>query len=129
MAINTNRPTSPHLQVYRLPLTGIISITHRMTGVMLCAGLILFVYIVSALAGGGMTYDSMQTLMNFWLLKLVAWAFVYALFFHLCHGVRHLIWDTGKSFDANKLNRYALVELAASLLVTLAAFIGGNYGL
>ncbi|MEY3787650.1 MAG: hypothetical protein RLZ75_1857, partial [Pseudomonadota bacterium] len=45
MAKNNNRPISPHLQVYRLPLTGIISITHRMTGVMLSVGLILFVFI------------------------------------------------------------------------------------
>ena len=42
MAINNNRPTSPHLQVYKLPLTGIISITHRMTGVMLSARIDLF---------------------------------------------------------------------------------------
>ena len=52
MTMTNNRPTSPHLQVYRLPLTGIISITHRMTGVMLSVGLIFFVYIVSAVAGG-----------------------------------------------------------------------------
>jgi succinate dehydrogenase / fumarate reductase cytochrome b subunit len=129
MATNTNRPTSPHLQVYRLPLTGIISITHRMTGVMLSAGLILFVYIISALADGGIAYDTMQTLMNHWLLQLIGWGFIYALFFHLCHGVRHLIWDTGSSFEADTLNRYAMIELAVSLVLTLMTFVWGHYGL
>jgi succinate dehydrogenase / fumarate reductase, cytochrome b subunit len=129
MAINTNRPTSPHLQVYKLPLTGIISITHRMTGVMLSAGLLLFVYVISALAGGGDAYDAMQTVMNHWLLKLVCWGFIYALFFHLCHGVRHLIWDAGNSFEADTLNRYAVIELATSLALTLMAFVWGQYGL
>jgi len=129
MAINTNRPTSPHLQVYRLPLTGIISITHRITGIMLSAGLVLFVYIVSALADGGMAYDTMQMVMNHWLIKIIGWAFIYALFFHLCHGVRHLIWDTGSSFDADTLNRYAIMELAASLVLTLMTFVWGYYGL
>lgn len=129
MAINTNRPTSPHLQVYRLPLTGIISITHRMTGVMLSAGLILFVYVVSSLADGGVAYDTMQTFINHWLIKLIGWGFIYALFFHLCHGVRHLIWDAGSSFERDTLNRYALIELAASLVLTLMTFVWGQYGL
>ncbi|MDP1663839.1 MAG: succinate dehydrogenase, cytochrome b556 subunit [Methylobacter sp.] len=129
MAINTNRPTSPHLQVYRLPLTGIISITHRMTGVMLTAGLILFVYVISALAGGADSYAAMQEVMNLWLLKLVCWGFVYALFFHLCHGVRHLIWDAGNSFELETLNRYAMIELVASLTLTLMTFVWGYYGL
>ena len=123
MATNTDRPTSPHLQVYKLPLTGIISITHRMTGVMLSAGLIFFVYIVYAVAGGSNTYTAMQALMSLWLVKLIYWGFIYALFFHLCHGVRHLIWDAGKSFNRDTLNRYALVELGCSLVLTLLTLI------
>jgi len=123
MATNTNRPTSPHLQVYKLPLTGIISITHRMTGVMLSAGLILFVYIVSSVAGGATSYTAMQELMSVWLVKLIYWGFIYALFFHLCHGIRHLIWDAGKSFNRDTLNRYALVELGCSLVLTLLTLL------
>ena len=123
MATKNNRPTSPHLQVYRLPLTGIISITHRMTGMMLSAGLIFFVYIISSVAGGAITYTAMQALMSGWLIKLIYWGFIYALFFHLCHGVRHLIWDAGKSFDSDTLDRYALIELGASLVLTPIALI------
>ncbi len=123
MATNTNRPTSPHLQVYRLPLTGIISITHRITGLLLSAGLIFFVYIISSVAGGATSYAAMQELTSVWLVKLIYWGFIYALFFHLCHGVRHLIWDAGKSFDRDTLNRYAMVELGCSLVLTLITLI------
>ena len=123
MATNTNRPTSPHLQVYKLPLTGIISITHRMTGVLLSAGLIFFVCIVYAVAGGSNTYAAMQDFMSLWPVQLIYWGFIYALFFHLCHGVRHLIWDAGKSFDCDTLNRYALIELGCSLVLTLITLI------
>lgn len=123
MATNTNRPTSPHLQVYRLPLTGIISITHRMTGVMLSAGLIFFVYIASSVAGGATSYAAMQDLMSVWLIRLMYWGFIYALFFHLCHGVRHLIWDAGKSFDNDTLDHYAKIKLGCSLALTLFTFI------
>ena len=123
MATNTNRPTSPHLQVYKLPLTGIISISHRMTGVLLSAGLIFFVYVVYAVAGGLNTYSAMQAVMSSWQVQLIYWGFIYALFFHLCHGVRHLIWDAGKSFDRDTLNRYAIIELGASLVLTLTTLI------
>lgn len=123
MATNTKRPTSPHLQVYKLPLTGIISITHRMTGVLLSAGLIFFVYMISSVAGGATTYAAMQEFMSAWLIRLIYWGFIYALFFHLCHGVRHLIWDAGKSFDRDTLNRYALIELGCSLVLTLFTLI------
>ncbi|MGR9046909.1 MAG: succinate dehydrogenase, cytochrome b556 subunit [Gammaproteobacteria bacterium] len=120
--MNNNRPLSPHLQVYRLPLTGIISILHRMTGVMLSLGLIFFVYIVTAIDAGPDAYLNMQNVMDLWVFKLVYWTFIYALFFHLCHGVRHLIWDMGRGFDKEDLTRYALYELCASLALTLAAF-------
>ena len=117
-----NRPLSPHLQVYKLPLTGIISIAHRITGVLLAVGLIFFVYVVAVIASGNETYIAMQTVMNATICRLIYWAFIYALFFHLCHGVRHLIWDVGASFEKATLTRYALYELFASLLLTLAGF-------
>jgi succinate dehydrogenase / fumarate reductase cytochrome b subunit len=118
-----NRPISPHLQVYKLPITGIFSIIHRMTGVLLSAGLIFFVYILYAVAGGSNTYAAMQALMSLWLVRLIYWGFIYAFFFHLCHGVRHLIWDAGKSFNRDTLNRYAIIELGASLVLTLITLI------
>ncbi|MDO9105295.1 MAG: succinate dehydrogenase, cytochrome b556 subunit [Methylovulum sp.] len=120
MAMNANRPTSPHLQIYKLPLTGIISISHRMTGVLLSAGLLLFVYLMSALASGANAYAAMQAVTGLWVVTLIYWGFVYALFFHLCHGIRHLIWDTGRSFEPETLTRYALIELLASFALTVA---------
>jgi succinate dehydrogenase / fumarate reductase cytochrome b subunit len=123
MATNNNRPISPHLQVYKLPITGIISILHRITGVLLSVGLIFFVYIIYAVAGGSNTYAAMQAFMSLWLMQLIYWGFIYALFFHLCHGVRHLIWDAGKSFDRDTLNRYAIIELSASLVLTLITLL------
>ena len=118
-----NRPLSPHLQVYRLPLTGLVSITHRVAGVLLSVGLALFVYLLYVLAAGESMYLAMQTFMAFWWSKLVYWGVIYALFFHLCHGIRHLIWDVGKTLDRASLNSYAVLELLASVALTLGAFL------
>ena len=123
MAINSNRPVSPHLQVYKLPLTGVISILHRMTGVLLSVGLILVVYVLYAVAGGSNTYAAMQDFMRPVLMQVIYWGFIYALFFHLCHGVRHIIWDAGKSFERDTLNRYAMIELGSSFVLTVITFL------
>ncbi len=121
--MSANRPLSPHLQVYRLPLTGLVSITHRMTGVFLSMGLVLFVCVLFAIASGESAYSAMQAFMAFWLYKLVYWGFIYALFFHLVHGIRHLIWDVGKTFDHATLDKFAVYELIASASLTLMTFI------
>lgn len=120
---NSNRPLSPHLQVYKLPLTGIISITHRMTGVLLSVGLILILSMLYAIAAGAETFAAMQSITDVLLTQAILWAFIYALFFHLCHGVRHLIWDSGSSFENRTLNRYAAFELGASLALTASTFM------
>ena len=122
MAAN-NRPLSPHLQVYRLPLTGLISISHRFTGVFLSLGLFLFLYLLYAIAVGEAGYAAMQAYMALWVFKLVYWGFVYALMFHLCHGVRHLLWDVGSTLERTDLFRYAIFELIASALLTLIVFV------
>ncbi|QSB02814.1 succinate dehydrogenase, cytochrome b556 subunit [Methylomonas sp. EFPC1] len=121
--MSANRPLSPHLQVYRLPLTGLVSITHRMTGVFLSMGLVLFVYVLFAIAAGEGAYGAMQAFMSYWLFKLVYWGFIYALFFHLVHGIRHLIWDFCKTFERMTLDKYAVYELIASASLTLITFM------
>lgn len=123
MTAKHSRPTSPHLQVYKLPLTGLISISHRITGVLLSAGLLLVVCIFYAISQGADTYAAMQGFVNVWLVKLIYWGFIYALFFHLCHGVRHLFWDLGEGFQPDLLDKYAKIELAAAFVLTLATWI------
>jgi succinate dehydrogenase / fumarate reductase cytochrome b subunit len=115
---STNRPLSPHLQVYRLPLTGIISITHRATGVFLTMGTLLLVCWLMSAAAGAESFASIQAFMSsgFGMLILFGWTF--ALFFHLCHGVRHLIWDAGRSFEKETMDQYAMVEIGIAAVLT-----------
>lgn len=123
MANHNGRPTSPHLQVYRLPLTGIISITHRITGVFLSLGLVVVVGLIVSLASGANAYEGLQAILGAWPMRTVYYGFVYGLFFHLCHGIRHLFWDAGLGFDRDSLNRFALIELLSSLVLTLLTLI------
>lgn len=113
-----NRPLSPHLQIYKLPITGLISITHRMTGVFLIIGLIGILWLIAQVKTGMLDYLTMQTWLQTPLIKLILSGFIYALVFHLCHGVRHLLWDFGHSFSRENLTRYAQIELSVSLILT-----------
>lgn len=119
----SSRPLSPHLQVYRLPLTAILSISHRITGVVLVMGLIAIAAFLALAAAGVETY----TMLLGWLSTLPGqmglWLWIYALVFHACHGVRHLIWDTARGLEKHDLLLHNLIELALSVLLTAGAFM------
>ena len=119
-----NRPISPHLQIYKLPLTAIISISHRLTGVFLSVGLIGLVFIIGQITLGEENFNYMQTVLHTISCQILIIGFVYALMFHLCHGLRHLLWDAGQTFSREKLTYYALIELFISASVTLFFAMG-----
>lgn len=119
----TNRPLSPHLQIYKPQLTSILSILHRLTGVLLVVGTLPFVYWLSALAGGPETYGSAQTFFGSPAGQIILLPWVFALFYHLCNGIRHLFWDMGLGFDLGTLYVSGTVVVLAAVLLTLATYI------
>lgn len=117
------RPLSPHLQVYRLPLTAVISVLHRMTGVLLAAGLVLFVICLAQIQAGSSSFQAMQSFIHQPFISLIIWLMMYALFFHLCHGIRHLFWDIGEGYDKILMNYYLILELFGSIALTGLSFL------
>ncbi|NKC13531.1 MAG: succinate dehydrogenase, cytochrome b556 subunit [Gammaproteobacteria bacterium] len=120
---SANRPLSPHLQIYRLPMLAILSITHRVTGVALCAGALLLVYWLAALAGGPQTFATAHSIMTSWLGLLMIIGFSWALYYHLCNGIRHLVWDTGHGLTLESAGVSGWMVLAASVLLTLFTWL------
>ncbi|MFK8067065.1 MAG: succinate dehydrogenase, cytochrome b556 subunit [Gammaproteobacteria bacterium] len=125
-----NRPLSPHLDVYRLPLTAIISICHRITGVGLSVGTVLLAYWLMAAASGPESFASINSLLGSWFGKILLFLWTFAFYFHFCHGIRHLFWDAGKGFEQSEGERLAMIELIATVMLTIVtvaiAFIGGG---
>jgi succinate dehydrogenase / fumarate reductase cytochrome b subunit len=118
-----NRPLSPHLQIYRLPLLALMSITHRITGVGLVVGLVALAAWLGAAASGPAAFAAAQSLFGspIGLLLLFGWSV--ALFFHLGHGVRHLLWDSGWGFELPQAYASAKVSLGVTVVLTLVAWI------
>ena len=119
----SNRPLSPHLQVYKLPLTAITSILHRATGVALGIGTVFLVWWLMATAIGGGHFEIVQTVMGSWIGQLILFGFSFALFFHLCNGVRHLFWDSGYGFEVVKAEMSTKLVIAATAVLTVLAWI------
>jgi len=129
MASN-NRPISPHLQVYRPTLTMMMSITHRATGFMLAVGSLVLAWWLIALAAGPESFAPVQGFLSSWFGQLLLFGWTAALFYHMCNGIRHLIWDAGYGFEKEEAVQSGKIVLATAagltLLVWIAALTSGG---
>ena len=120
-----NRPLSPHLQVYRPQLTSVLSIMHRGTGIALSAGTLLLVWWLVAAASGGDAYAEVKDFWGSWIGRLLLLGWSFALFYHLCNGLRHLFWDAGKGFDLDAAYRNGWLVVGAAIVLTVVAWVWG----
>ncbi len=118
-----NRPLSPHLQVYRLPFTALTSISHRISGVLLSGGALVLVYWVVAAAAGEQAYRTAAAILGSLPVQLLMFAWTFVLFYHLCNGIRHLVWDVGYGFDLKTAQRSGQIAIGAAAALTLIAWL------
>ncbi|MBL4666585.1 MAG: succinate dehydrogenase, cytochrome b556 subunit [Sneathiella sp.] len=120
---NIERPLSPHLQIYKPQITMVTSITHRITGVALAGGTLLLAWWLIAAAAGPESYETVTTFMSSWFGRLVLFGFTWALFFHLCNGIRHLFWDAGKGFELPTMQKTGMLAIVMSVVLTLVTWV------
>lgn len=123
---SVERPLSPHLQVYRPQWTSVLSISHRATGIALSAGSIVLVWWLTAAAMSPEHYAAFAGVAGSIIGQLALFVWTFCLFYHLCNGVRHLIWDTGRWLEleqARKAGYHAVISAAAlTVLSWIAAY-------
>jgi len=113
------RPLSPHLQIYSLPLTMLMSGMHRISGFVLYFGTVLFAWWLLAAASGPNAYAKFQWISGTIIGQLVILGYTWALIHHMLGGVRHLIWDTGRGFGPQEREWLAAATIIGSLALTL----------
>src|ERR1700722_6148366 len=116
------RPLSPFIQIYRWPITMATSIAHRVTGLALVAGTLIFAWWRLSLAAGPQYYDTFSAIARHPVAQIVLFGFVWSLAYHLLNGIRHLAWDVGLGFDIRTADRTAVAVIALSLLLAIAVF-------
>jgi succinate dehydrogenase / fumarate reductase cytochrome b subunit len=119
---SSNRPLSPHLQIYKPQLTAVLSIAHRASGIFLVIGTLLLVYWLTALAEGPDSYAQAQALLGSTLGRVILFPWVLALFYHLCNGIRHLFWDMGAGFEISTVYVSGKIVVVTAIALTLIAF-------
>jgi succinate dehydrogenase / fumarate reductase cytochrome b subunit len=122
---NSSRPLSPHLQIYRPQISSVLSILHRITGVALAIGTLLLIWWLIAAASGPEAFDAAEGFIASWLGRLLLLGWTFALFYHLCNGIRHLAWDAGWGFEIKTMTATGWLVVIAALALTLISWIAG----
>ena len=124
---DSQRPLSPHLQIYRPQITAAMSILHRATGIALTVGTLAVVWWITAASIGDAAFADAEAVLGSWLGQILLFGWTAALFYHLFNGVRHLAWDAGYGFDLPNVQRTGVATFvaagAATVLVWIAAFV------
>ena len=118
-----NRPLSPHLSIYRWPLTAITSILTRITGNALLVTALLIVWWFLAAATSPQYFAIADGLITSWFGDLVMFLSLWGVWYHTLAGVRHLIWDNVVGLDLPTADKLTYAVIGGSVLLTLLTVI------
>ncbi|MBL4588619.1 MAG: succinate dehydrogenase, cytochrome b556 subunit [Alphaproteobacteria bacterium] len=123
----SQRPLSPHLQVYKLPLAALISIGHRATGFALTCGTLLLLWLLIAAATGPAPYNTFMAFATSPLGQFMLFGWTLSLYFHLTNGVRHLFGDMGYLLKIKSAHQSGCLILIATFLLTAGTWYCALY--
>jgi succinate dehydrogenase / fumarate reductase cytochrome b subunit len=123
------RPLSPHLQIYRWPLTMAMSILHRVTGAALYLGTLLLAWWLVAAASGPHALATAQWALGTPVGLLVLFGYTWALMHHMLGGIRHFVWDLGYAYGDRERNGLAAATLIGSVVLTVLVWVVGYWAL
>jgi succinate dehydrogenase / fumarate reductase cytochrome b subunit len=120
-AVKSQRPVNLDLRTIKLPVTAYTSILHRVSGVILFVGLVIMLYALDKSLSSEQGFDEVKACLTSPLAKLVTWALLSALLYHLVAGVRHLIMDAGIGETLEGGKRGSKIVIAVSVVIIVLA--------
>ena len=125
IAVTDKRPVNLDLGSISLPITAIASITHRLTGVFLVAGVALLLWMLDASLASQESFNAMKEVASSFIFKLVLWAVLAGLIYHMAAGVKHLIMDLGygETLEGGIAGAKTVFAVSAILIVLVGAWI------
>ncbi len=121
--LEQRRPLSPHIQIYKLSTTMIVSGAHRVTGIALYAGTLLVAWYLLAAASGPDSFATASAVFNSFLGRLVLFGYTFALVLHTVGGLRHAVWDAGLGFEPAQRDLLAVGSLVSAGVLTILIWI------
>ena len=122
-----SNPLSPHLQVYRWQITSVLSILHRITGVVSSLGSLIIIFLLFAIGSGEDFYVSAINVANNLFVRTILIGLTFSYLFYFLNCIRHLFWDSGYGLDLNtaKLTGWLTVFLTVILTVIFWMMVMG----
>ena len=116
---DSKNPLSPHLQIYRWHVSSLLSITHRISGVINLLAIIFIFFWLIFLSSGENNYESFLLIINSFIGKFILIGFTWSMSFHVLSGIRHLVWDLGYGFEIKTANITGVIVIISSLTLTI----------
>ena len=126
--MQNNNPLSPHLQIYKWHISSLLSITHRVVGVINFFALIIICFWAISLFFGENFYQSFEIVLNTFFGKFLIISLCWTFSFQILNEVRHLIWDAGFGYDLKVAKISGVITLIGSFILTILFYlIGRNF--
>ena len=120
---DSKNPLSPHLQIYRWHVSSLLSITHRISGIINLFALILIFFWLLILSFGESNYETFLLMINSFFGKFILIGFTWSMCFQILSGIRHLVWDLGYGFEIKTANISGVIVIIFSLVLTTTFWI------
>jgi succinate dehydrogenase / fumarate reductase, cytochrome b subunit len=124
--MENKNPLSPHIQIYRWHISSLVSISHRITGIINIAAITLICIWVSFLVLGDVNYSLINKLLNSIVGKFIALGLVWSFSFQILSEIRHLVMDMGYGFELQTTRITGLIVIFGSFILTILIYLIGK---
>ena len=124
--MQNNNPLSPHIQIYNWNISSLISISHRIVGVINIFALTLICFWIVAIFFGGTTYEIIQRILESFFGKFLVIGITWSFSFHILSEIRHLFWDMGYGFELKISKITGTVVIIGSFILTILIYLIGR---
>ena len=124
--MQNNNPLSPHLQIYKWHISSLLSITHRVVGVINFFALIVISFWAISLFFGENFYRSFEIVLNTFFGKFLIISLCWTFSFQILNEIRHLVWDVGFGFDLKVAKISGVITLIGSFILTILFYLVGR---
>ena len=124
--MDNNNPLSPHIQIYSWNISSLISISHRITGVLNILALTLICFWIASMLLGSTSYEFIYNIFNSFFGKFLVIGITWSFSFQILSEIRHLIMDLGYGFEIKTTKITGLIVIFGSLILTVVFYLIGK---
>ena len=124
--MDNNNPLSPHIQIYSWNISSLISISHRITGVLNILALTLICFWIASMLLGSTSYEFIYSIFNSFFGKFLVIGITWSFSFQILSEIRHLFWDIGYGFELTTSKVSGIIVIFGSFIITILIYILGR---